>query len=433
MLGLMGGGALATLFGVFAAALVLDVPVASALGLAAMAAILAHDIAPLPVVAQQMVAGLDSFPLLAIPLFVLAGGLMGAAGLTGRIVALALSLVGRRRGGLAAVAVVACMLFGALSGSGVADVVAIGSLVMPAMTRAGYPRGFSAGLLGCAGSLGTIIPPSIVMIVYGVATGTSIGQLFAAGIVPGVLAGGALIAVSVLKARREGWGGQGETEGLVVEREGAWVGLLALGAPAIIVGGIRGGIFTATEAGAVACLYALLVGLFATRALTLKALWEELRRAAETSGVILYVIATASLFGWVLGAMGAPQAVTAWLLGLTREPMVVLLLAMALLLVLGTFMETIAVILLLAPILSSTLPRYGIDPVHFGLLLALNLAIGANTPPLGIDLMAACRVGAIPMRESFRHLPALLGAMVVVLLTLAFAPGVVLWLPRAFG
>jgi tripartite ATP-independent transporter DctM subunit len=433
MLGLMGGGALATLFGVFAAALVLDVPVASALGLAAMAAILAHDIAPLPVVAQQMVAGLDSFPLLAIPLFVLAGGLMGAAGLTGRIVALALSLVGRRRGGLAAVAVVACMLFGALSGSGVADVVAIGSLVMPAMTRAGYPRGFSAGLLGCAGSLGTIIPPSIVMIVYGVATGTSIGQLFAAGIVPGVLAGGALIAVSVLKARREGWGGQGETEGLVVEREGAWVGLLALGAPAIIVGGIRGGIFTATEAGAVACLYALLVGLFATRALTLKALWEELRRAAETSGVILYVIATASLFGWVLGAMGAPQAVTAWLLGLTREPMVVLLLAMALLLVLGTFMETIAVILLLAPILSSTLPRYGIDPVHFGLLLALNLAIGANTPPLGIDLMAACRVGAIPMRESFRHLPALLGAMVAVLLALAFAPGVVLWLPRAFG
>lgn len=429
----MSGGALVTLFGVFAAALVLDVPVASALGLAAMAAILLHDIAPLPVVAQQMVAGLDSFPLLAIPLFVLAGGLMGAAGLTGRIVALALSLVGRRRGGLAAVAVVACMMFGALSGSGVADVVAIGSLVMPAMTRAGYPPGFSAGLLGCAGSLGTIIPPSIVMIVYGVATGTSIGQLFTAGIVPGVLAGVALMAVSFLKARREGWGGQGETEGLVVEQEGAWVGLLALGAPAIIVGGIRGGVFTATEAGAVACLYALVVGLFATRALTLPALWQELRRAAETSGVILYVIATASLFGWVLGAMGAPQTVAAWLFGLTREPTVVILLAMALLLVLGTFMETIAVILLLAPILSATFPRYGIDPVHFGLLLALNLAIGANTPPLGIDLMAACRVGGIPMRESFRHLPALLGAMVAVLFALAFAPGVVLWLPRALG
>ncbi len=428
----MGGSALATLFGVFAAALVLDVPVASALGLAAMAAILAHDIAPLPVVAQQMVAGLDSFPLLAIPLFVLAGGLMGAAGLTGRIVALALSLVGRRRGGLAAVSVVACMLFGALSGSGVADVVAIGSLVLPAMSRAGYPPGFSAGLLGCAGSLGTVIPPSIVMIVYGVATGTSIGQLFTAGIVPGVLAGGALMLVSFLKARREGWGGQGETEGLVTE-EGAWVGLLALGAPAIIVGGIRGGVFTATEAGAVACLYALLVGVFATRALTLAALWQELCRAAETSGVILYVIATASLFGWVLGAMGAPQTVTTWLLGLTRDPTVVILLAMALLLVLGTFMETIAVILLLAPILSATLPRYGIDPVHFGLLLTLNLAIGANTPPLGIDLMAACRVAGIPMRESFRYLPGLLGAMVAVLLALAFMPGVVLWLPRALG
>ncbi|WP_291296462.1 TRAP transporter large permease [Elioraea sp.] len=428
----MGGGALGTLFGVFAAALLIDVPVASALGLAAMAAILAHDIAPLPVVAQQMVAGLDSFPLLAIPLFVLAGGLMGAAGLTGRIVALALSLVGQRRGALAAVAVVACMLFGALSGSGVADTVAIGSLVLPAMKRAGYPPGFSAGLLGCAGSLGTVIPPSIVMIVYGVATGTSIGQLFTAGLVPGVLAGGALMAVSVWRARREGWGGAGEAEGLVAE-EGAWVGLLALGAPLIIVGGIRGGIFTATEAGAVACLYALVVGLVATRALTLASLWGELRRAAETSGVILYVIATASLFGWVLGAMGAPQTVTAWLLGLTRDPTVVILLAMALLLVLGTFMETIAVILLLAPMLSTALPRYGIDPVHFGLLLTLNLAIGANTPPLGIDLMAACRVAGIPMRESFRHLPALLGAMACVLLALALAPDLVLWLPRRLG
>jgi tripartite ATP-independent transporter DctM subunit len=428
----MGGGALGTLFGVFAIALLIDVPVASALGLAAMAAILAHDIAPLPVVAQQMVAGLDSFPLLAIPLFVLAGGLMGAAGLTGRIVALALSLVGQRRGALAAVAVVACMLFGALSGSGVADTVAIGSLVLPAMKRAGYPPGFSAGLLGCAGSLGTVIPPSIVMIVYGVATGTSIGQLFTAGLVPGVLAGLALMAVSVWRARREGWGGASETDGLVAE-EGAWVGLLALGAPLIIVGGIRGGIFTATEAGAVACVYALVVGLAATRALTLAALWGELRRAAETSGVILYVIATASLFGWVLGAMGAPQTVTAWLLGLTRDPTVVILLAMALLLVLGTFMETIAVILLLAPMLSTALPRYGIDPVHFGLLLTLNLAIGANTPPLGIDLMAACRVAGIPMRESFRHLPALLGAMVCVLLALALAPDLVLWLPRRLG
>jgi tripartite ATP-independent transporter DctM subunit len=270
------------------------------------------------------------------------------------------------------------------------------------------------------------------MIVYGVATGTSIGQLFTAGLVPGVLAGLALIAVSVWRARREGWGGAAETVGLVGE-EGAWVGLLALGAPAIIVGGIRGGVFTATEAGAVACLYALAVGLLATRALTLAGLWAELCRAAETSGVILYVIATASLFGWVLGAMGAPQQVTAALLGLTRDPTVVILLAMALLLVLGTFMETIAVILLLAPMLSSALPRYGIDPVHFGLLLALNLAVGANTPPLGIDLMAACRVAGIPMRESFRHLPALLGAMVCVMLALALAPGVVLWLPRTLG
>lgn len=425
------GSALITLFGVFTAALLADVPVASALGLAAAIAVLVHDIAPLAVVAQQLVAGLDSFPLLAIPLFVLAGGLMGAAGLTSRIVALALVLVGRRRGGLGAVAVVACMLFGALSGSGVADTVAIGTLLLPAMGRAGYPPGFSAGLLGCAGSLGTVIPPSIVMIVYGVATGTSIGQLFTAGLVPGVLCGGALAIVAVWRARKEGWGDVPPAD--LAGEGGIGLALLALGAPAIIVGGIRGGIFTATEAGAVACLYALAVGVFGTRALTLRALTAELRTAAETSGAILYVIATASLFGWVLGALQAPQIVTAWLLSLTTDPTVVLLLAMALLLALGTFMETIAIILLLAPLLSSVLPRYGIDPVHFGLLLTLNLAIGANTPPLGIDLMAACRVARIPMRETFRHLPPLLGAMASVTLALAFAPGVVLALPRALG
>lgn len=425
------GSALATLFGVFVAALLVDVPVASALGLAAAIAVLVHDIAPLAVVAQQMVAGLDSFPLLAIPLFVLAGGLMGAAGLTSRIVALALVLVGRRRGGLGAVAVVACMLFGALSGSGVADTVAIGTLLLPAMGRAGYPPGFSAGLLGCAGSLGTVIPPSIVMIVYGVATGTSIGQLFTAGLVPGALCGAALASVAVWRARKEGWGDVPPAD--LAGEGGIGLALLALGAPAIIVGGIRGGIFTATEAGAVACLYALAVGVFGTRALTLRALAAELMAAAETSGAILYVIATASLFGWVLGALQAPQLVTAWLLALTEDPTVVLLLAMALLLALGTFMETIAIILLLAPLLSSVLPRYGIDPVHFGLLLTLNLAIGANTPPLGIDLMAACRVARIPMRETFRHLPPLLGAMASVTLALAFAPGIVLVLPRAFG
>ncbi len=425
------GSALTTLFGVFAVALLADVPVATALGLAAAIAVVAHDIAPLAVVAQQMVAGLDSFPLLAIPLFVLAGGLMGAAGLTSRIVALALVLVGRRRGGLGAVAVVACMLFGALSGSGVADTVAIGTLLLPAMGRAGYPPGFSAGLLGCAGSLGTVIPPSIVMIVYGVATGTSIGQLFTAGLVPGALCGAALAAVAVWRARKEGWGDV--PPGDLAGEGGIGLALLALGAPAIIVGGIRGGIFTATEAGAVACLYALAVGVFGTRALTLRALAAELMTAAETSGAILYVIATASLFGWVLGALQAPQIVTARLLSLTTDPTVVLLLAMALLLALGTFMETIAIILLLAPLLSSVLPRYGIDPVHFGLLLTLNLAIGANTPPLGIDLMAACRVARIPMRETFRHLPPLLGAMASVTLALALAPGVVLALPRALG
>jgi tripartite ATP-independent transporter DctM subunit len=423
---------LATLFLVFAVAVLVNFPIAFALALAALAYLFVADTAPVLVAAQRTVAGLDSFTLLAIPLFVLAGGLLTRSGLTERIVRLCAALVGRTAGGLALTMVVACLLFGALSGSGVADVIAIGTLLLPAMARRGYPPGFSSALLGCAGSLGTIIPPSIVMIVYGVATGTSIGQLFMAGIVPGILCGGALMLVAWIQARRHGWRG-GEPfrwrEFAQALREAA----LALVAPIIIVGGIRTGIFTATEAGGIGVAYAFLVGTLVTRTLDAAAIWEELKRTAEISGAILLVIGTASLFGWILAAERTPQLVVQALVGLTDSRILVLLVLMALLLVLGTFMETIAIILILAPIFAALFPRYGIDPVHFGLLLTLNLAIGANTPPLGIDLMAACRVAGIPMSESFRYLWPFLAAMAAVTLLVLVFPDLATWLARPRG
>lgn len=413
---------LALLLGLFALLVLIDAPIAVALGLASVGYLAVNDIAPMLVVAQRMVAGVNSFTLLAIPLFLLAGLLMLHGGLTPRIVRLCSAIVGRATGGLGLVVVLAAMLFGALSGSGVADVVAIGTMMLPAMKDSGYEAGFSCALLGCAGSLGTVIPPSIVMIVYGTATNTSIGALFVAGILPGILAGGGLMAVAWYIARRKGWrGGTAFSWGeLGVAFRSAWLALLA---PVIIVGGIRFGFFTPTEAAGAAVAYALLIGIFVYRELRLKVLIEQIRETTEATGSILFVIATASVFGWILAAEQVPQMLVGMIGDFTDNATVALLIMMAVLLVLGTFMESIAIILILAPVFVPMMAHYRIDPVWFGVLLTLNLAIGANTPPLGIDLMAACRVGRIPMSASFGYLMPFLAVMTLVMLFVLFFPG----------
>ncbi len=419
------------LLGAFAALVAFDAPIAVALGLSSVIYLLVSDLAPLIVVAQRVVAGVDSFTLLAIPLFLLAGLLLMHGDLTPRIVRLCSALVGRASGGLAIVMVIACMLFGALSGSGVADVVAIGTMLLPAMKERGYDQGFSCALLGCAGSLGTVIPPSIVLIVYGTATNTSIGALFVASLVPGVLCGLALILVAWLVSRRQGWSG-GEAFSwaeLFAALRGAWLALLA---PVIIIGGIRGGVFTATEAAGIGVLYALIVGGLVYRKLTPALIWRLAQETAESSAVILFVIACASIFGWILAAEQVPQMIVAGIAALTSSPTIALLMIMAVLLALGTFMETIAIILILAPVFVPILRQYQIDPVFFGVLMTVNLAIGANTPPLGIDLMAACRVGGIPMSASFRHLWPFLAAMTAVLLAMTLFPGLVTAPARLF-
>ena len=419
----------ATLLGIFALTVLLDVPIAFGLALASVAYLLIFETAPMMVAAQQMVAGLDSFTLLAIPLFLLAAQLMNSAGLTTRIIRLCSAAVGDIKGGLAVVAVLASMLFGALSGSGVADVVAIGSVILPAMYRSGYGKGFSCALLGCAGSLGTVIPPSIVMIVYGTTTNTSVGKLFVAGIVPGLLLGTALILVAIWHSRRHGWaGGEKFDRGRFIA---AFKDALpALMVPVLIIGGIRFGIFTATEAASSAIVYALLVGFLVYRQLTWKLVRESLMRTGETSASILLIVGSAGLFAWILVSEQVPQSLAQLLTQWTSSGTAVLLLVTLVLLMLGTFMETIAIIIIVAPVVMPAILQYGIDPVHFGILLTINLAIGANTPPLGVDLMAACRIGGISMMASLGSLLPMLAAMLAVLLLVMFVPELALFLPR---
>ncbi|MEL0624038.1 TRAP transporter large permease [Marinomonas arenicola] len=424
----MSSGAL-SLLAIFAVCLIIDVPILFSLLIAALGYLLFFDAAPMMVAAQQYVAGMHSFTLLAIPLFVFAAQLMNRAGLTVRIINLCMAIVGNKPGGLAVVAVLACMLFGALSGSGVADVVAIGSMLLPAMKKEGYAPGFSAALVGTSSSLGTVIPPSIVMIIYGTTANASIGKLFMGGIIPGILLATGLIIVAVYLSKKNGWSGGkrfSRMEQLIALRDA----IPALIVPVLIIGGIRLGIFTPTEAAISAIVYALILGFFIYRCLDLKALWDSLKETAETSAAILLIIAAAGLFAWCLSHEAVPQAVAALIADLTSSKYSVLLLLMAVILVLGTFMESIAIIIIITPIVLPLLQTYNIDLIHFGVLLTINLAIGANTPPLGIDLMASCRIAGIKTSEAFRPLLLMLASMVSVLILLIFVPEIVLYLPN---
>ncbi len=418
-----------TLLGVLFGGIFIGIPVAYAVAISGMAYLVFESAVPLLVVAQRMVVGVDSFTLLAIPLFVLAGALMAEGDITPRLMKFASNMVGHIPGGLAMVMVVSCMLFGAISGSGVANVVAIGSILLPTMKEQGYEPPFSAALLGCGGSLGTVIPPSITLVIIGVSMGASIGKLFVGGFIPGVITGLGLMVVSYFVAlkrnyprlARASWG-----EKWTSFRQ-AFFPLLT---PVIIIGGILGGIFTATEAGAVASLYALVLSKYVYRKLSWRRFFDVCLDTARTSAVVLFLIGAASLFGWILSAENIPQKVATAMFSLSTDYWVLLILFNILLLILGMFMETIAIVLIIIPIFGPVMQQMGMDPIHMGVMVCLNLAIGANTPPLGVDLMAACKLANIPYSSSFRPLLPLLGAMVLALTLVAVFPGLVTFLPN---
>lgn len=409
----------------------MNIPIAISIGLSALIFIVFTEAAPLTLIAQRMVAGVDSFPLLAIPFFLIAGSLMAEAGITPRIMRLTSSLVGRIPGGMAIVMVFSCMLFGAISGSGVADVVAIGSILLPAMKKSGYDPGFSASLLGCSGALGTIIPPSIVMVILGVTTGMSIGKLFLGGIIPGIITGVSLMVLSYFFSIKKAYD-RGEPFSLKNIFQALKDAFLALMTPIIIIGGIITGVFTATEAAIAAVAYALILGFFVYRTLSLGHLPEIILSTVETSATILLIIASASLFGWVLAAEQIPQHFTNMFLSLTANYYIILFFINIMLLFFGIFMETIAIIIIVVPVLMPIIISLGVDPVHFGVMLAVNLAIGANTPPVGVDFLAACRVGNVVIEDAVKYVIFFVGAMIIALALIMFFPSLVVFIPNHF-
>lgn len=416
---------------VFLVTLFLGFPVALCLGITSIAALWAQDV-PMVLVAQRLFQGMNSFPLLAVPFFVLAGELMNRCGITQRLINFAYVLVGRVPGGLAHTNVVSSMLFGGISGSAVADAAAIGSIMVPGMIRNGYGPGFSAALTAAASTMGPIIPPSILMVIMGVTTGMSIGALFVAGIVPGIMLGIGMMLYSYVVALRRNY--PRDTTPLTFQRffKEFIAAAPALMAPVIILGGILAGIFTPTEAAAVAVLYAFLLGL-AYGTLRWSDFKEVLTSSGVTTAVLLLIIGTANIFSWVLTAEQIPTRMAQTLLAVTENPYMILLLINLLLVFVGMFLEGGAAIIILAPTLLAVATQVGIDPLHFGMIMVLNMAVGLLTPPLGVCLFVVCGVTGLPLGRVTRAVMPFLGVEFVVLLLITYIPALVLTLPRMFG
>ena len=421
------------LIGTFALGVLLGLPVAFCLGVSSLVTIWYLDRPP-SVVFQQIVEGIHSFPLMAIPFFVLAGQLMATGGTARRMVDVSNLLVGRVRGGLGLVNIVASMFFGGVSGSSVADTSSIGTVLIPMMNEKGYDRDFSVCVTITSSTQGIIIPPSHNAILYAFAAGgaVSVKSLFMAGVVPGVLVGVALMVVTWLIAVRRGYPKE--------PRVGLWdaVGIIARALPGlltavIIVGGILSGFFTATESSAVAVVYALLITYGVYRDVGLRTLPRVLIESVRTISVVMLLIGTAAAFGWVVNYLGIPEQVTAWFAAISDSPIVVLALINVMLLVLGTIMDMAPLILITTPILLPIAVKIGLDPVQFGIMMMLNLGIGLCTPPVGSTLFVGCAIGRTSMERVTRAIWPFYLAMLAVLLAVTYLPFITLWLPRLIG
>ncbi len=408
----------------------INVPIAIAIGAASILGILVQGDFSLMMVVQRMFGGTDSFHLMAVPLFMFTGTLMEAGGISRRIIDFANALVGWLPGGLAAVTIVSAMFFAGISGSAAADTAAVGAILIPAMKKSGYASDFAAAVQASGGSIGVIIPPSIPMIIFGFLTGASIGQLFAAGILPGVLIGVSLIAVATYISFRQGYVA---TTAFSVGT--VWVtfkrAFLALGAPVIILGGILFGIFTATESAAVAVVYALVVGMFVYRKIGLGDLVGLFREGAVTSAIVMFIISTASVFSWIAAIENIPETLAGNLLGITANPVALLLLINLVLLIAGTFVETTASLILLVPMITAMLPSLGIDIIQLGALVVTNLAIGMLTPPMGICLIVSCSISGDSLGAVSRRVLPFLGVLLIDLLIITFFSPLTLWLAGA--
>ncbi len=418
------------LIGLFFLLIALAFPIAFAMGIATVVTIAMHDTLPMTLLAQRSLVGAESYALLAIPFFILAGNLMNGGGLTNQIVRLAMAFVGRFRGGLALTSVLAAMIFSGLSGSAAADASALGKVLIPTMKRQGYGGGFAAALMAAACVNGPIIPPSIPLVIYGlsVGKGAPIIDLFLGGIIPGILLGIALmIAAYIISVKRN----YPTTERVPLREIPAYIKRASWGLvmPVIILSGVVGGIVTVTESATVAVLYAAFVGFFVYKQLALKDIWPILIQTALDTALVMFIIALSAGFGWLLAVSGLPKQLGLWIASMSKDPMVILMLINVLLLIVGIFMEPLPALLILIPVLVPVVSAVGIDLVHFGLVMVFNLCIGLITPPVGILLYICAKFANVTLAEESRELTPFLIASVAVLIIITVFPATVLWLP----
>lgn len=398
----------------------LTISVAVSIGLASILGIQISN-AHMLISVKEMFNAINKFPLAAIPFFILAGNIMESGGISRRLVEFAKSVVGGVQGGLPMTCVLTCMIFAAVSGSSVATTFAVGAILIPALVKHGYPTTYAAALQATSAELGVVIPPSIPMILYGVSAEVSIGELFIAGFGPGLLIGGALMLFVYLYCKFKGWGKSDGDDRLGIVRA-TWQAGWALLMPVIILGGIYGGVFTPTEAAAVAVFYALLVGVVIYREIGLRDIAHILRRSVLSSAVIMFIIANAGLFAFLITRAGVPDAIGHWLEQVLKSPAYFLLGVNLALFLIGMFIKTSAAIIVLAPILAPVAMHFGVDPVHFGLIMVVNLALGMITPPFGVNLFAACTVARISLDRMVRDLVPFVLVILACLMIITYVP-----------
>ncbi len=422
----------ALILAILLALLLTGTPIAVALGLtvlAYLAVFSSFDVDTANILSQRLFTGLESFPLLAVPFFVLSGTFLTEGKIAARLIHLAQALVGWMPGGLAMASIVACALFATISGSSPATVVAIGSIMLPAMLAQGYPKSFGVGVVATAGSLGILIPPSIVMIIYAVSTSESAGKLFIAGIVPGLLLAGLLMLVTYLTARRRRLPTQARVsagELWTAFRESLWGLLLVV----IIMGGIYGGVFTPTEAAAVSAVYAFVAACFIYRDLPLRQVPATLLKAANTSAMLMFIISSAILFTFLLTYEQIPQALSQWVTDRQLDPWMFLIAVNLVLLVAGQFMEPSSIILILAPLFLPIAKSLGIDPIHLGIIMTVNMEIGMITPPVGLNLYVASHISRMGLTAVSRAALPWVGVLLAYLVLVTYVPAISLWLPN---
>lgn len=420
------------LFCGFFSLLLLGAPIAVAIAVPSFLVIWGGDLG-VPVIAPNFFAGIAKFPLLAIPLFVLAGYILERCGISARIIRFANILVGRRRGGLAIVAIGVCVFFGGVSGSGPADSAAIGAILIPAMFAQGYSKGYSAALIAAAGSTAIIVPPSIALIIYGAITNTSVPALFAAGALPGFLAGLSLLLPAVWIARKKGYGSEKEGEEHISLwdsfKESFW-GLLA---PVIILGGLYGGIFTPTEAAVVAVFYSLFLGFVVYRSLSFHSLYRILVDASEASAIVMLIVAFAGLFSWAGATVGILDSMAELVMNVSDKEWIILLVINLLIFVGGMLIDAISIFYIFLPIFLPIMTHFGWDPVWFGVMMTLNLAIGQFTPPVAVNLYVTTQLAGIRIEETFKAVWPLVLAMLLALVIVVVFPSLSTFLPKVLG